>query len=221
MRWALAAVLCAGVFVFPSSGTATNGVAMQVLNAAGVEDPVEDVGRTFVFQGHTDTNLTLYVAYRPSGGAPCAPSYYSDSGTGFDEWSDLNGDFRVETARVWPSSGSFLFCMWLAHYSSEVVTPYSRVLSFRLPTGSVSLSTNPAVLRPGVAGTISLTGTSEAPRSVYVKDRPAGGAACAPSPSSDSGEAPFWYGTEVNGAFSLAQTATFDHPGTYMFCVWI
>jgi PASTA domain-containing protein len=220
-RWTTALALCAVVLLVPGRGGATNGVSIQVLDAAGVEDPVEDLGRSFVFGGHADTETNLWVKYRPAGGAPCAPSASSDSGDYFDYWFSVNGDFSVSEARVWDTSGNFIFCMWLANSSSDVTPPYSRVISFRIPNGSATLSTSPGTLRPGIAGTLNVSGTSEASRSLYVTYRASGGAPCAPSPSSDSGQSSLWYGTGVNGGFSFDEAVTFDSAGSYLFCVWL
>jgi len=183
---------------------------------------VEDVARSFVFAGVADTPLYLYVKYRPAGGAPCAPSASSDSGEAFAFYGEsVDGSFQLQTAWTWTESGTFLFCMWLAHDSDEVSSPFTRTVTFRNPNGSVSLTTAPPVLAPNVTGTLAVSGTSEAPRSLYVKYRPSGGAACAPSPSTDSGSAFDVYGESVNGAFSFRQTVKFDRAGSYLFCVWL
>jgi hypothetical protein len=72
-----------------------------------------------------------------------------------------------------------------------------------------------------VPGTISVSGTSEAPRTLYVKYRSTGGAPCAPSPSSDSGEYFGSLGGSVDGSFYEREAATFDRAGSYLFCLWL
>lgn len=221
-RGAFVALFGALTLLGPGAGVATNSVTLQVVNTAGTEDPVEDIGRTFVVQGQADAPTRLYVKYRRSGGAPCAPSAASDSGEGIDPYGEyVDGAFRLTTARVWTESGSFMFCMWLANYSYEVAPSFSRVVAFRIPNGSVSLATSPTVLRPRVPGTITVSGTSEAPRTLYVKYRPMGGAPCAPSPSSDSGGYFGDLGGSVDGSFSEREAATFDRAGSYLFCLWL
>jgi hypothetical protein len=68
----------------------------------------------------------------------------------------------------------------------------------------------------------TLSGTSAVPTKVWAKYRPAGGAPCAPSPYTDSGQQLYsFYGTSVNGAFSLPTAETWRSAGTYVFCIWL
>src|SRR4051794_11009643 len=55
-----------------------------------------------------------------------------------------------------------------------------------------------------VARTFTVSGNTASPRNLYVSYRPAGGAACAPSASTDTGR-DFWYGDDVNGDFSISR----------------
>lgn len=97
----------------------------------------------------------------------------------------------------------------------------SASITFTDATGAV----DPVV---GVGRTVTLSGTSTVSQRVYVRFRPAGGAPCAPSASSDSGGASFngfsgdtFYGTNVNGNFTLQKTGTWSEPGTFMFCIYL
>lgn len=77
-----------------------------------------------------------------------------------------------------------------------------------------------------IARVFTLSGTSAAPKKVYAKYRRPGGAPCAPSAATDSGEIlqvdynSFW-SISVNGSFSIARAATWDNPGTWVFCYWL
>jgi hypothetical protein len=55
---------------------------------------------------------------------------------------------------------------------------------------------------------------------VYAAIRPAGGAPCAPTPRTDSGEQLIG-GQEVNGSFSVQATTTESKAGTYLICLWL
>jgi len=63
-------------------------------------------------------------------------------------------------------------------------------------------------------------GTTSLDKWVYVKYRPAGGAPCAPTASSDSGYYLF-SGRHVNGTFKLQEVYTWSNPGDYLFCIWL
>jgi hypothetical protein len=67
----------------------------------------------------------------------------------------------------------------------------------------------------------TVSGTSAVSEHLYVKYRAPGGAACAPSADTDSGnELSSFYDEPVNGDFSFQDALTFS-PGTYMFCIWL
>src|SRR4051812_11525937 len=79
----------------------------------------------------------------------------------------------------------------------------------------------------GIGRAFTLSGNSTAPKRIYIRSRPAGGAPCAPSASSDSGNTYFsgygypFNGTSVNGDFTLRSTGVWGTPGTFMFCIWL
>jgi hypothetical protein len=72
-----------------------------------------------------------------------------------------------------------------------------------------------------VARVFTLSGTSNTPQRVYVKHREPGGAGCAPSANSDSGDEAYWYGEQVNGNFKFQRAATWYDPGPELFCIWL
>lgn len=219
---ALLGALGAALLLTPLNGQAANAVSFRVLDTSNVEDPVEDVARTFVFEGTADAPTRIYVKYRAAGGAPCAPSAFSDSGVAIDPYDDaVNGNFRIAYAETWRTSGSYLFCMWLAPTSSTVAPSFSRTVTFRNPNGSVSIAAAPVVFLPRVAGTLTVSGVSEAPRRLYVKYRASGGAPCAPSPFADSGQGIDPYDVAVNGAFSIKELRSFDRPASLVLCAWL
>lgn len=195
-------------------------VSLHILNAEAERDPVEDVGRVFEFTVQSTSDKYLWVTYRGTGGASCAPTYSGDSGDELISTEIPSGLQTVREPITWQNPGRYLFCMWLGSSSDDPDSRvFSMVVSFRQPRGSVSFSARPP--RPQVNGATVLRfhGSSEAPRYVFVTERSAGGAPCAPTYSSDSGS--HIIGENVDGGFAVRYVRTFDSPGTYMYCVWL
>jgi hypothetical protein len=148
------------------------------------------------------------VKYRPTGGSSCAPSYDSDSGDDFIYYEDVSaGSQHVRVVSTFQNSGSYLFCMWLSvdYYDWSTTLVGSQTVTFRQPTGSVSFSTSPPSPLINESVTLTFSGASEAPRYLFTKIRPAGGAGCAPTAYSDSGDS-LIDGDDVNGSFSFPIT---------------
>lgn len=227
---AAAAVAAAAALFLLASPAAADTASISFVDAAGNNDPVAGVGRTFVLAGNTGTEKRIYVKYRAPGGAACAPSASSDSGDNdelvydFDNENHyggrVNGNFDLRSTGVWDSPGEVLFCIWLASASDEPVTPISQIVTFRAATGSISGSVSPANPLPGQEATVTITGASEAPERVYATVRPAGGAPCAATYDADSGTGVV-SGTSVNGTFSVQGTMTLEDAGQYQLCLWL
>lgn len=164
----------------------------------------------------------MYIEYRPSGGAACAPSAGTDSGDylGSLSFFDANGTFSRSEALTWRTPGTFVFWIWIASSSSAVSTPFTTAITFRAPTGTITATINPITPLTNQEAAITVTGASEAPGEVYAKVRPAGGAACAPTHRADSGTSVL-YGADVNGAFSIPATTTQQTAGSYLLCLWL
>lgn len=201
-----------------SADTAT----LQFVDAAGTSDPVAGIGRTATITGNTASEKSIYVRYRAAGGAPCAPSASTDSGEAYHWYggTDVNGNFKVTYNDVWSAPGTYVFCIWLARKSTESATPIAQTITFRNPTGTISGTVAPVSPLAGEAATITVSGSSEAPQSVYGTIRPAGGAPCGVSASVDGGDR-FVSGEEVNGAFSLQRSVTRETAGDYLVCLWL
>lgn len=214
-------------------GLATPALAdtasLSFTDAAGKEDPVANVGRTVTLSGNTAVAKNVYVRWRAPGGAPCAPSASSDSGSVYLDgyWigdtfngSGVNGDFALKKTGRWSTAGTFQFCIWLAASESTSTTPITQVITFRAATGTISATVNPVAPQAGQQTTVTLTGSSEAPMHVYATVRPAGGAPCAATYSADTGRG-LINGADANGAFSLTATTTQGTAGTYLVCAWL
>jgi hypothetical protein len=201
---------------------------LSFVDASGHGDPAVGLGRTYTLIGNTGSSKRVYVKYRATGGAPCAPSAASDAGTGdldgigwaFYPTTAFNGDFSYRSTGVWDHSGTYMFCIWFANSESETATPIRQDITFREPTGTISGSVSPVTPQAGQAATVTITGSSEAPKRVYATYRLAGGAPCSVSYDADSGRG-LVDGTSVNGAFGLTQTLTITTPGSYVICMWL
>jgi hypothetical protein len=201
---------------------------LSFLDASGRSDPAVDLGRTFTLTGNTGTAKHIYVKYRATGGAACAPSASSDSGNdyldgvgySFYPTGTANGNFTFSATGVWQHSGTYMFCIWFANSSGDTATPIRQDITFREPTGTVSGSISPVSPLVNQTATVTITGSSEAPKRVYATYRLAGGAPCSVSYDADSGRG-LVDGTNVNGAFGFTQSLTISTPGTYVICMWL
>jgi len=213
---AIVALLAIASSAFADSATLT------VKDAAGNSDPAAGVGRTFTVTGNSAVPARLFVKVRPAGGAPCAPSAYSDSGTVFDDFynDNVNGNFSFNAVETWSGTGTYTFCFWIASGENTPATPISQVVTFRGLTGTISVAASPLTVSTGQDATVTLTGSSEGPAEVYAKIRPAGGAPCAPTYDGDSGDSVV-SGVDVNGSFTVSETVRRSASGSYVICAWL
>lgn len=148
----------------------TRSVSFAVLTAHGKVDPVPEIGRVFAFTVNSPTDTTLFVKDRPAGGAPCAPTEDSDTGNEILNSDVSAGRHPVRQAFTWPSAGAYLFCMWLGSSSSDASSKVSSAtIRFRQPRGSVSFSSSPSHPSINQATVLRFVGTSEVPRTLFVK----------------------------------------------------
>lgn len=225
---ALAAVLSLACVSAPAA--LADSASIDFLDATGKSDPVAGIGRTYALTGSSQAEKRVYVKVRAPGGAPCAPAAGTDPGdlirgpsySGDTRWygTQVNGSFNLTFNNIWPSAGTFLFCIWIADSASATASPIAQTITFRSPTGTISATTSPVTPLTGQATTVTITGASEAPQDVYAKVRVAGGAPCGPSYSVDPGKSVL-FGREVNGAFSTTTSIKQSMPGTYLICLWL
>lgn len=212
-------------------GTATahaDSASLSFTDASGKSDPVAGVGRTATLSGSTASSKRLYVRHRPAGGAPCAPSASSDSGEVYldGDWNAkfygdyANGAFKLQSTGVWNRPRTEMFCIWIADNDSQSVTPISQTFTFRAPSATVSGTVEPVAPMVGAEVTLTVTGTSEAPKEVFGKVRDAGGAPCAATYDSDTGGRVF-SGNDVNGSFTFTATFVNSSAGDKLLCLWV
>jgi hypothetical protein len=223
------AVLSAAVALGVVAGPAfADSASISFTDASGNVDPVAGVGRTFTLSGNAGAPKYVYVLDRAAGGAPCAPSPSSDSGTteygnsfSGDQFYDkaVNGNFTLKKTGTWRTPGTYMFCIWIANNDSESTTPITQNVTFRAPSGTIAATVAPLFPRPNQSATLTVTGSSEATKDVYATIRRAGGAPCATSYEADSGSG-IISDTSVNGAFNVQKTLS-EPAGNYLICLWL
>jgi hypothetical protein len=215
--------LVAAVALLACAGSAlADGASLSVTTAIGQPDPVANVPRVFTVTGTASVSERLYIKHRPAGGSSCAPTAVADPGrwlTGF-LGAPVSGSFSFPQVIRWDSSGTYMFCFWLASSDDAIATPTIQYVNFRRPTGTISATLSPAVPRPNQYTTIAITGASEAPERVYAKVRPAGGAPCAATYDADAG-ANLRNGEDVDGAFVTRPLTSQPDVGQYLICMWL
>jgi hypothetical protein len=222
----VALLACAGQVLADSA-------TISVTNTAGESDPAAGLPRVFTVSGSTTEPESIFIKWRGTGGEPCAPTAHLDSGEWFDgydgEFGDnstlehpVNGSFSLQDALTWNQPGTYVFCIWMAkgEGENEITTPITQTITFRSPRGTISATVNPVSPAVSQAATVTVTGSSEAPESVYAKIRPAGGAPCAPTYAADSGEN-LIEGRSVNGSFSTQASTSQSKAGQYLICLWL
>ena len=196
---------------------------LSVTRTDGQVDPAADVPRVFTVSGATAAPRRLYVKHRAPGGAACAASAESDSGSRFESWywygEAVNGAFKFQEAGTWSAPGPRMFCIWLASTSDEVTTPITQTLDFRKAGGTISAVVTPTVPAPGRSMTVEIAGSSEAPKRVFATVENAA-TACAPTSGSSVGTR-LVDSAAANGAFSITRTATAPAAGNWQLCLWL
>jgi hypothetical protein len=203
-----------------------DSATISVTNTAGESDPAAGLARVFTLSGSASIPERAFIKYRAPGGAPCAPNAEEDTGSPLGGYygpfwnAGIEGTFSIRNVMTWEPPGTVVFCVWLAKGESEIVSPITQTIAFRSPRGTISATVNPLVPAPHQQATVTVTGSSEAPANVYATIRAAGGAPCAPTYESDSGQS-LIDGKEVNGSFSTQAMTTQSSAGTYLICLWL
>jgi hypothetical protein len=210
------------LLVGAGSAAAADSAAISVTAANGASDPVAYIARVFTITGTAAAGDNLYMKHRPAGGAPCAPTAYSDPGrlsTGF-YGPAAGGSFGVQHVWTWDAPGAWMFCIWLAPSETTIATPITQTVLFRTPTGQIASSIKPATPRVGQRAEVRITGASEAPRRIWVKVRPASAGPCAASYDLDPGQS-LVDGWDADGDFDVSRYLTQATIGQYVICDWL
>jgi hypothetical protein len=223
-RLALASLAAAALLLAAAGPAAADTASITVTTSDGVADAAAYLPRIFTFSGTTTGTEHLYIKDRASGGAPCAPTAFSDPGTWIDSsfyGQAVTGSWNVQRVLTWRVPGSWMFCFWMAADDKTVVTPLSQTISFRPSAGSIAATLTPAMPRPGQQAQVTVAGTTEAPKRVYAKLRPADGIPCAASYDTDAGGSLLDGWSVDGGPFSITETYTQRTPGQYYVCLWL
>lgn len=226
----LGVVVAAAALSFGTAVASADSATIAVTNTAGQTDPVAGVPVVFSTTGASSAPEQVFVKYRNVGGAPCAATAETDTGSYSDndgtygdddllpDGDDVNGAFSIQGAGTWPQPGPVQFCIWIAKDSTTIVTPITQVITFRAPTGTVNTAINPTMPTPGQTASVTFTGSTESAESLYATVKP--GTGCAPTFGADSGDS-LVYGASVNGSFSQTTTFSKDTAGQYTVCAWV
>ena len=222
VRMVIAPLAATATMLVAAGSAIADSAAISVTAANGASDPVAYIARVFTLTGNATAGESLYMKHRPAGGAPCAPTAFSDPGrlsTGF-YGVPVTGSYTVQRAWTWDAPGAWTFCIWLAPSETSIATPITQTISFRTPAGQIAASVSPAAPRAGQRATVTVAGASEAPRRIWVKWRPAAGGPCAPTYDLDGGQS-LIDGWDADGTFGATRYLTQTIPGQYVVCSWL
>lgn len=222
---------CAAVAGWLASAPSANAhfAALIVVDAAGTVDPAAGVPRIFALTGIASSATNVWLKYRPATSAPCAVSAELDGGIELPQQWDadtygraVSGPFDVRTTFTWESSssGAYRFCIWLASDAATAVTPIEQLITFRPPTGSVTLGVTPATPVAGEPAELVYRGASEAPAELYSRLQRADQGTCGPTYLAGAGDV-LVSGADVAGPFAIAGDVAFTHAGAYVVCSWV
>jgi hypothetical protein len=126
-RWSVGA----GTYMFcswlaPNSSTAVTPIT-QMITFRRMAGSISGTVPAFVagksasgsVTGSSEGPAVAYAKVRKAGGAPCAASYESDTGTELIEGTTVNGAFTLPVTVSSSSPGDHLMCLWLAEVTDR------------------------------------------------------------------------------------------------------
>ncbi|HEX7298624.1 MAG TPA: hypothetical protein VF257_06435 [Solirubrobacteraceae bacterium] len=224
MRGALASLVTTVALLGSAAPALADSASLSVTTSTGQADPVAYIPRIFTVSGSASgAGKHLYIKHRAAGGAACAPSAYTDSGTFLDAsfyGVPVTGAFSLQRILTWRAPGTWMLCFWLATDETAIATPATQTITVRTPAANIGATVSPNPVRAGDRARIAVAGTTEAPRRVYAKIRPADGPSCGPSFDADPG-GEMVDGWSVDGAFSIDAYVNDPVVGRYLVCMWL
>ncbi|WP_217925097.1 hypothetical protein [Miltoncostaea oceani] len=139
--------------------TGTLVVRAPLANVVMTAPALAPLRRAFVvtFSGQTEAPRYLYVAYRAAGGAPCAPTPASETGTWIASGDRVEGAFSFPKTVTLDTLGNFMVCGWLASNQDDLA-PLAR-FETKLTNVRPTVASAPAALtKVGVSGRRLSTG---------------------------------------------------------------
>jgi len=224
MRGALAGLATAVALLVGAGSALADTATLSVTTSTGQPDSVAYIARVFTLSGTGTVGKYLFVKHRAAGGPPCAASAYTDPGTFLDASfygvPMSGGAFSLQRTLTWRAPGTWMLCYWFAGAETTVATPITQVITVRAPPASIAATVIPTQPKAGDEGTITVAGTTEAPRRVYAKIRAADATPCAPTFDADPGGSMI-SGWSVEGAFSIKTNLNDPVLGQWLVCMWL
>lgn len=198
-------------------------------------DPVEDQAVTVTVSGSSETARSLFVL-RQSSSSACASTAQADwtsyggPGTFLNSSAGdaVNGSFSKSYSFTPSTAGNYRVCAYVATSSSATpAATQTATVTVRLPNASIdapAFSADPVEDQPV---TTTLTGSSEAARTLFVL-RQSSSSACADTAQADWGSygGPGSFltssaGDAVSGSFNQSYSFTPSTAGIYRICAYV
>jgi hypothetical protein len=209
----------------------TQALAASIDSIGFSADPVEDQSVAVTVAGSSETPRSLFVL-RHTGTGSCAAtasaedasstSYYLSESYG----DSVSGTFNKIYAFTPTDAGTYRVCAYVAASASGApAANQTATVSVRLPTASINAPTFSADPAEDKSLTTTISGTSEATRSLFVL-RHNGSSDCAATASAEDASSTSYYlsesyGDSVSASFSRPYTFTPTDAGTYRICAYI
>jgi hypothetical protein len=129
------------VIVFRPLGGSSSVTATPTSSADGAPTAL-------TLTGSSDIQVYVRATYRPAGGAPCAPTSATDTGTRFiDSLTGGEGPF-VYAATIPFTTGTWMICTWLDHYEGGTFSgPQATQITVGAPRATPPTQPVPAPTR--------------------------------------------------------------------------
>jgi hypothetical protein len=211
------------IVVLLTFGFASSAHAATINSIAFSADPTEEEPVTVTVSGTSEANRSLFV-YRQTGScSTTAPAYgYGSPLTPSAGDALTAGSFSKSYAFTPTSAGSYRIC---AYVSQDAYTTAAAVgtaaFNVRLPAATVSsiaLSADPTEEEPV---TVTVSGTSEANRSLFVYRQTGSCSTTAPAYGYGSPLTPSAGDALTAGSFSKSYAFTPTSAGSYRICAYV
>lgn len=180
-------------------------------------DPAEDRDTTFTISGVADVSGQVRIFIRPAGGAPCATTDEAEQGSPLLGEPVGAGAYTRSRLRTIADPGQYLLCGYLEESSAP---DRLATVTFTVRSNIASLAIDPLpILLPKQPVVLTFRGATEIARRLYARIKPAGGAPCGTSWSTDTGDDLVSF-VAIDGAYAVPLNRTFDNGG-YLVCAWV
>jgi hypothetical protein len=181
-------------------------------------DPAEEQAFTVTASGTADVDGTVEAFIRPAGGAPCAATAGTETGTSLLYRSVPAGPYTIPTTYTPESPGSYLMCGYLRS-GSATAAAISATMTVR-PNRATLTITAPATGIPDQPVVLSFHGATEVSRRVFATIKPAGGTSCGSAYATDVGGEDVVYSESIQGSYSFPRSQSLK-AGGYVICSWV